>query len=260
MLQQTQVSRVLLKYPRFLSRFPSLKRLAKARTSDVIKSWEGMGYNSRALRLQKLAVIIFERYGGRLPENIQDLEALPGIGGYTAHALASFSFGQHVPVVDTNIKRVLTRVCRPKSRPSGAKKEDIWELAESLLPPRQSHDWNQALMDLGATICTAAHPGCDRCPLVDLCPSAHRVRRRIPATRKTEPGRSGIPNRIYRGRIIQTLRELKTRQSKTRSELARKVKPGFKSADRRWFESLLQGLASDGLIRMRSRNRISLPE
>ena len=259
MLQQTQVSRVLTKYPLFLQRFPSLKKLARSRTSDVIKAWEGMGYNSRALRLQKLAVTVMEIHRGRLPASIRELEALPGIGRYTAHALACFSFGHHVPVVDTNIKRVLTRVCLPKSR-TPALEEDIWILAESLLPRRQSHDWNQALMDLGATICTAAHPRCNFCPLADLCPSAHQVRRRKPAATKSEPERDGIPNRIYRGRTIQALRKLKTHQAMTRSALARKVKPDFKLIDRRWFESLLRGLEKDGLIRNDTENKVSLPD
>jgi A/G-specific adenine glycosylase len=260
MLQQTQVSRVLTKYPRFLKRFPSLKRLANARISDVIKAWEGMGYNNRVLRLQRLAVTVLDEHRGRIPESIQELEALPGIGRYTAHALACFSFGQQVPVVDTNIKRVLTRFCYPRSRRPTPKEEDIWDLAASLLPRRHSHDWNQALMDLGATICTAAQPKCDLCPLVDLCPSAHRVSQRKRAARKPEPGRDGIPNRIYRGRTIQALRELKTCSGMTRTVVARKIKPNFTSVDRRWLESLLQGLQNDGLIQIRSGNRISLPE
>jgi A/G-specific adenine glycosylase len=260
MLQQTQVSRVLTKYQPFLRRFPSLKRLAKAKTSDVIKAWAGMGYNSRALRLQKLAEAVLERHRGRLPGSIKELEALPGIGRYTAHALACFSFGQHVPVVDTNIKRVLTRVCAPKGRIQVPEEDDIWILAESLLPQRQSHDWNQALMDLGATVCTAAQPRCDLCPLVNLCPSAHQVRRSKPAATKSEPGRDGIPNRIYRGRTIQALRELKTQKAMTRSALASIIKPDFTSADGRWFDSLLRGLEKDGLIHIRAGNKISLPE
>ncbi|MCX6144142.1 MAG: A/G-specific adenine glycosylase [Ignavibacteriales bacterium] len=260
MLQQTQVSRVLTKYPRFLKRFPSLRRLTNAKTSDVIKAWEGMGYNNRALRLQRLAVTVLDEHRGRIPGNIQELEALPGIGRYTAHALACFSFGQQVPVVDTNIKRVLTRLRSPQSRRPAPKEEDIWDLAESLLPRQHSHDWNQALMDLGATICTAAQPKCDRCPLVDLCPSAYRVSRRTRAAKKPEPGRDGIPNRIYRGRTIQALRELKTPGGMTRTALARKIKPNFTSVDRRWSESLLRRLQKDGLIRIRAGNRISLPE
>jgi A/G-specific adenine glycosylase len=259
MLQQTQVSRVLTKYPRFLEQFPSLKRLANARTSDVIKAWEGMGYNNRALRLQKLAVTVLDEHQGRIPGNIQELEALPGIGRYTAHALACFSFGQQVAVVDTNIKRVLTRLRSLQSRNQEPKEEDIWELAESLLPRQRAHDWNQALMDLGATICTAARPKCDLCPVVDLCPSAHRVSQRKRATRTPEPGRDGIPNRIYRGRTIQALRELKTPGGITRFALARRIKPDFTSIDRRWLESLIRGLQKDGLIHIRAGNRISLP-
>ncbi len=260
MLQQTQVSRVLTKYPQFLKRFPTMQRLANARTSNVIKAWEGMGYNSRALRLQRLAVTVLNEHHGRLPGSIQELEALPGIGRYTAHALACFSFDRHVPVVDTNIKRVLTRVCPPKGRTPAWREKDIWILAESLLPRRHSHDWNQALMDLGATVCTSAHPKCDLCPLIELCPSARQVRQRKTGATKSEPGRGGIPNRIYRGRTIQALRELKTLEGLTLSALARKIKPDFKSVDRRWFDALLRGLQKDGLVHIRAGNRISLPE
>jgi A/G-specific adenine glycosylase len=136
MLQQTQVSRVLTKYPRFLKRFPTFKKLANAKTSDVIKAWEGMGYNNRALRLQRLAVTVLDQHRGRLPESIRELQALPGIGRYTAHALACFSFGRRVPVVDTNIKRVLTRLRSPQRREPAPKEADIWDLASSLLPHR----------------------------------------------------------------------------------------------------------------------------
>jgi len=259
MLQQTQVSRVLTKYPQFLKRFPSLKTLARATTSDVIKAWEGLGYNNRALRLQRLAITVLNEHRNTLPGGIKELEALPGIGRYTAHALACFSFGQRVPVVDTNIKRVLTRISPPNGR-TPAPKEDVWVLAESLLPQRHSHDWNQALMDLGATICTAAQPKCDLCPLVKLCPSAYRVRRRKPSPAKSEQGRDGIPNRIYRGRTIQALRELRTRETITFFALARKIRTDFKSVDRRWFASLLRGLQKDGLICIHAGNRFSLPE
>jgi len=260
MLQQTQVSRVLTKYPQFLKRFPSFKRLAEAKTSDVIKAWEGMGYNNRALRLQKLAEVVLDKYQGKLPRDIQQLETLPGIGRYTAHAVACFSFGQRVPIVDTNIRRVLTRVCPPGGRGRSPEEEETWTLAESFLPRRHAHDWNQALMDLGATICTAALPKCDHCPLVSLCPSAHQVRRKKPAVRKSEPGNGGIPNRIFRGRTIQALRKLKSRQTIATSVLAFRIKPDFQSTDRRWFESLLGGLEKDGLIRRVARRRVSLPE
>ena len=260
MSQQTQVSRVLTKYLQFLRRFPTLKKLAQARTSDVIRAWEGMGYNNRALRLRKLAIVVLDKHRGRLPESIRELQELPGIGRYTAHALACFSFGQKVPIVDTNIRRVLTRVFPPKGRTPLQGDEDIWILARTLVPRRHSHDWNQALMDLGATICTAAQPKCDLCPLVEVCPSAHHVRRRHSGAKKSEPGRGGIPNRIYRGRTIQALRELKRHEVINLSVLYRKVKPDFKSEDRRWFESLLRSLQKDGLVHLCAGNRISLPE
>jgi A/G-specific adenine glycosylase len=259
MLQQTQVSRVLTKYPKFLAQFASLKRLATARTSDVIKAWEGMGYNNRALRLQRLATTVIEKHHGKLPRHLHELVTLPGIGRYTAHAVACFAFGQRVPVVDTNIKRVLTRVCLPKSRVVPGD-DAIWTLAHALLPQRRSHDWNQALMDLGATICTAARPACDRCPLAAFCPSAYRVRAKKPLTATSEPARDGIPNRIYRGRIIQALRELGTGKTIVSAALAQSVKPGFRLSDRTWFDSLLLNLQNDGLLQIRAGNKISLPE
>ena len=260
MLQQTQVSRVLTMYPRFLKRFSSFRKLAFARTSDVIRAWQGMGYNNRALRLQKLSMIVTKNHGGKLPNTIPELEALPGIGRYTAHAIASFAFGQHVPIVDTNIRRVLMRLCHRESPRRHLRENDVWKLAESLLPRRHSHDWNQALMDLGSTICTAANPGCDICPLEKLCSSAHVVERRRAVAGRVERGRDGIPNRIYRGRIVQALRELKAGETIKRSALAGKIKPGFKSVDGRWLDSLLKGLKKDGLIRLHPRTKISLPD
>jgi A/G-specific adenine glycosylase len=259
MLQQTQVSRVLTKYPQFLGRFPSLKSLAMSRTSDVIKAWEGMGYNSRALRLRKLAAMVLKDNHGRIPGSIPELKRLPGIGRYTAHAIVCFAFVQRVPVVDTNIRRILARIF-PPTRRKPLTEDDIWGLAESLLPRQHAHDWNQALMDLGATVCTAAQPKCNLCPIVDLCPSAHKVRRKEPSVRRAEPGRDGIPNRIYRGRTIQALRELGAGETMSRAALGQIIKPDFASADRRWFEAVLWGLEKDGLIRLRARKRISLPE
>jgi A/G-specific adenine glycosylase len=259
MLQQTQVSRVLTKYPRFLGLFPSLKMLARARTSDVIKAWEGLGYNSRAPRLQRLAAVVFDKHRGRLPKSIPELRALPGIGRYTAHALACFAFGQRVPVVDTNIERVLSRVFPPKARSGAPGGNDTWALAESLLPRRHSQDWNQALMDLGAMICTSARPQCDICPLVELCRSAHMVQRSRTGAANSEPGRDGIPNRIYRGRMIQALREMKSGEAVTISALARRTKQDFRSVDRRWFDSLIRALEKDGLLCIKGGNKVTLP-
>jgi A/G-specific adenine glycosylase len=260
MLQQTQVARVSTKYPEFLKKFPTLGRLARARTSEVIKIWRGMGYNNRALRLQKLSKIVVQDFGGRLPEIIEDLQSLPGIGRYTAHAVACFAFGQRVPVVDTNIKRVMSRLYPQSTKLPTLGRTDMWALAEYHLPRTNAHDWNQALMDLGAAVCRAAIPRCELCPLKSLCPSAYRIRTRATRTPKREPGRRGIPNRIYRGKAIEVLRDLEPGRSIASSALLRRILPEYTERDRRWYLLLLRNLERDGLVRLRGRTRISLPD
>jgi A/G-specific adenine glycosylase len=260
MLQQTQVSRVLAKYPQFLKDFPTFARLADAKTSKVIRAWRGMGYNNRALRLQNLSRVVVTRYSGRLPGNIADLMNLPGVGRYTAHAVACFAFGERVPVVDTNVARVLGRLYPRRKQSSSAEKTYYWALAEHHLPRTRAHDWNQALMDLGATICTAAKPKCDACPLRTSCPSAFKKSRQNSNRSRNEPGRGGVPNRIYRGRAVEVLRNLRPGGWMTSSQLARKIKSDFNGQDQRWFISLLRGLERDGLVRGRGRSRISLPD
>jgi A/G-specific adenine glycosylase len=246
MLQQTQVSRVLQKYPQFLKRFPDFASLAKAKTSSVIRAWKGMGYNNRAVRLQQLARILYVEGDGRLPRTVDELQLLPGIGKYTAHALACLAFNQHLPVVDTNIKRVLGRLF-----PVLAKRMDIWKLAEMALPRRHAHLWNQALMDLGATICTSLSPRCEACPVVKLCPSAFQIQKRnVPSTRR-EPSHDGLPNRIYRGRIVDVLRNSQRRSFIPATRLGNQIKDSFSAQDEAWLLRLMKSLERDGLIVMR---------
>ncbi len=240
MLQQTQVSRVLSHYPGFLKKFPDFWRLARASTADVLRAWRGMGYNNRAVRLRSLAKTVTERHHGKLPSSIGELRSLPGIGRYTAHAVACFAFAAHAPVVDTNIARVLSRLY-----PSGS---DAWEIADRVLPKMDAYTWNQALMDLGAGICTASSPDCGSCPLSRLCPSAYRIARsKNPAPRK-EPGRNGIPNRIYRGRIVDVLRGRNGSGAISSEKLGRLINPAFSPRDKRWLKQLLSSLEKDGVI------------
>jgi A/G-specific adenine glycosylase len=260
MLQQTQVARVQTKYREFLREFPTFRRLAEARTSEVIRTWRGMGYNGRALRLHLLSKIIVREFGGKLPSDIESLRKLPGIGRYTAHAIACFAFRQQVPVVDTNIIRVLGRLYPVQSNGALPGPEIVWKLAAAHLPRSDAHDWNQALMDLGATICTAARPRCEICPLRSLCPSAHAAPRMVLRRSRVEPGRNGIPNRIYRGKAIDILRDLKPGKSMSSLSLARKIATDFSERDRPWFRSLLESLERDGMVRMRGQTRISLPD
>jgi len=269
MLQQTQVGRVLAKYPLFLSRFPSFQKLARAKSSSVIKAWQGMGYNGRAVRLWRLARTLMLDGGGKLPGDTRALQKLPGIGLYTASALACFTFGKQVAVVDTNVSRVLYRLFpasvrrRTLSRNETIRRGDLWDAAASLLPKGRAKQWNQALMDLGSTICTARAPKCGACPVQAHCPSAHQINRTRADQRKREPAREGIPNRIYRGRIVEALRNLNGTSSIGQHQLAVSIKPNYRRGDRKWFRQILVDLERDGLVRLARTTtglRVSLPD
>ena len=173
MLQQTQVERVLPKYAEFIARFGSLEQLAAAPVAEVIQAWRGLGYNTRAVRLWGIARQAMAEHDGRLPDTLEGLMRLAGIGRYTAGAIACFAFGRPVATVDTNIRRVLWRVFRgiePARWPSGtAQQREALSLAEWALPAGRAYDWQQALMDLGATVCTSRRPACERCPLAGCC-------------------------------------------------------------------------------------------
>jgi A/G-specific adenine glycosylase len=170
MLQQTQVETVMPYYQRWMERFPDIHFLAAASEQEVLAAWEGLGYYARARNLWHAARRLVESGGARLPDDPHELEKLPGIGRYTAGAIASIAFGADAPVLDGNIKRVLSRVYDlelPIDRPEGLKR--LWELASGALTPGRAGDQNQALMDLGSLICLAREPKCDDCPLESLC-------------------------------------------------------------------------------------------
>jgi A/G-specific adenine glycosylase len=248
MLQQTQVSRVLVKYPEFLRRFASIRKLAAARQRDVVVAWSGMGYNNRAVRLHRLAQIVVNKHNGRVPGTYEDLVGLPGIGRYTANALLASAFQQNVPIVDVNVRRVLSRIFWRRSTETRSESE-IWGLAGKLLPTRNVYGWNQALMDLGATVCTARSPRCDKCPVGPLCASRDTIKRSTMPSAKREPSKDGIPNRIYRGRIIDVLRKRNGQGWMRMHSLGRVMHPQFSSTHRRWLDSLIVGLERDGLVR-----------
>ncbi len=247
MLQQTQVKRVLLKYPEFLQRFPTVRSLARAPLRDVVMIWRGMGYNNRAVRLHVLARTVLDQHDGVLPHDPDALRALPGIGRYTANALLSFAFGRSVPVVDVNVRRVLSRLLwEMESTASLQDEPSVWEAAEALLPPGRAYDWNQALMDLGATICTAKAPRCDTCPAISVCASWKSMRPAAAPVSRKERSFNGIPNRMYRGRIIEVLRG--SRRSMTVADVAERIYKGFSKKHERWLTSLISGLERDGLV------------
>ncbi|HEX8941859.1 MAG TPA: hypothetical protein VF785_01910 [Gemmatimonadaceae bacterium] len=177
MLQQTQVSRVLIKYREFLERFPTLHHVARAKPARVMEAWEGLGYYARARNLHRLAREVTARddaFAGRLPAEPHELRALPGIGAYTAGAVASFAYERRAALVDTNVARVLKRAFAPTAQLKTAKGERIvWGIAESILPRTGRATWthNQALMELGALICTARVARCEACPVRSYCRS-----------------------------------------------------------------------------------------
>ncbi|MGQ9480404.1 MAG: A/G-specific adenine glycosylase, partial [Chloroflexus sp.] len=150
MLQQTQVDRVIPKYHAFLATFPTLTALASAPTAEVIRVWAGLGYNRRAVNLQRAAQIIVEQYGGKVPDSVTVLRTLPGIGPYTAGAIACFAFEQDVVFLDTNIRRVVRRLCVASDQLSSPSDAALLTYAETLLPAGQGWVWNQAIMELGA--------------------------------------------------------------------------------------------------------------
>jgi A/G-specific adenine glycosylase len=188
MLQQTQVTTVIPYYHRFLKSFPAFAALANAPLGKVLKLWEGLGYYSRARNLHALSKIVHRQYGGRLPNDPEQLRALPGIGPYTAGAILSIAFHKDYAVLDGNVQRVLARHFgwRQDLKNSQMQKK-LWALAESLIPPGEAGDYNQAMMDLGATICTPASPRCDICPAKADCRALkNRLVDKIPLKHKTK--------------------------------------------------------------------------
>jgi len=206
MLQQTQVDRVVGYYTVFLAAFPTVSACASARPGDVVRLWSGLGYNRRALNLHRAASVMAEQYGATVPENEQSLRALPGVGPYTARAVLSFAFEADVATVDTNVVRVLARCVAGV----GVSLREAQLLADRLLPPGRSWDFNQAMFDLGATVCTAARPACGRCPLRQQCrwkrsgltdPDPWRA---SPSVRPQAPFAGS--DRQGRGRLVHALR------------------------------------------------------
>jgi A/G-specific adenine glycosylase len=207
MLQQTQVERVLGYFEIFLDRFPTAVDCARARPGDVVRLWSGLGYNRRALNLHRAAVVIAEEHGGVVPGDERALRALPGVGPSTARAVLSFAFGADVATVDTNVVRVISRAVTG----TGLTLPQAQSLGDRLLPAGHSWEFNQAMFDLGATVCTSARPACD------LCPLRHRCRWRSAGRPDPDPWRASPSvrpqarftgsDRQGRGRLVQALRQ-----------------------------------------------------
>ncbi|WP_198925125.1 A/G-specific adenine glycosylase [Dictyobacter vulcani] len=224
MLQQTQVDRVLPKYQQFLAAFPTLADLATASTAAVIDVWVPLGYNRRAISLQSIARQVLAEYDGRIPDTIEELLKLKGIGRYTAGAIACFAYHKQVATVDTNIRRVLHRVFLGLEHPEPKVNDaQMLVLAEQVLPAGQAYNWHQALMDMGATICNSGNPLCGKCPLQASCAAyaemsqyslfpSGTVLRQLRKVAEKKSNYQAQPftstNRYFRGRIVDLLRSL----------------------------------------------------
>ncbi len=246
MLQQTQVRRVIPKYTEFIEAYPTVNALAKASTSDVLKTWKGMGYNRRALYLKQAARAVVEQYGGKFPKSEKELVKLPGLGIYTARALLVFAYRQNVACVDTNIRQIITHFFLAGKTKGPAfeafqgrvLEKQIESIARQLLPSGKSWEWHQALMDYGALALPALRNSAIHC---------------APALthKKSIPFKDS--NRFYRGRIIDRLREAAQKKDKLTSTMI--VTYG---KDKGYYEHMLRSLQKDGLIEI-TRNTISLP-
>lgn len=207
MLQQTQASRVAAEIGEWLHRWPTPADLAAAPTADVLRRWGNMGYPRRAIRLQQAARAIVERHGGEVPSDVDALLALPGIGDYTARAVAVFHFGQRQPVVDTNVRRVVARYVHGLANQGHARKGDLVEV-KALLPDDEPEAAlvSAALMELGALVCTSRSPACDSCPVAASC-AWLRAGRPDNAPPRSRQARFEGSDRQARGRIMAALRD-----------------------------------------------------
>ncbi|MBV8688587.1 MAG: A/G-specific adenine glycosylase [Candidatus Eremiobacteraeota bacterium] len=251
MLQQTQVDRVIPSFHRFLKQFPNFAALAAARTSDVVRAWKGLGYNTRAVRLKRIAEEVVNDHGGSLPIENKALRAMLGIGAYTASAVRVFAFDRNDVAFDANVRRVVRRLVF--GRADSVSEALLQAQAHSLLPHGSAHAWNSALMDLGALICTARAPSCSTCPVEDFCAAAplEPTRKEAP-TRGAKPTQERIPfpltTRFARGRIVDRLRALPDGQRISLFDLRSELSGVLATASLELVEPLIVQLERDGIV------------
>jgi A/G-specific adenine glycosylase len=251
MLQQTPVSRVIPAHQAWLERWPTPSALAKDAPGEAVRQWDRLGYPRRALRLHETSRIIAERHSGIVPSDHDILRTLPGIGAYTAAAVAVFAFGGRHPVLDTNVRRVLARVADGQQFPGTAPSRAEYRLAGELLPedPAVAARWSVAVMELGALACTAARPRCGECPVAGQC--AWLAAGQPPATQRRPGQRYEGTDRQCRGRLLALLRESPVPLSQGHLDV------GWPDARQR--ARALDGLVADGLVDPLPDGRYSLP-
>jgi A/G-specific adenine glycosylase len=243
MAQQTQIARASAKWGSFLGRFPTIDALAVAAPADVLREWRGLGYNRRALNLQRAARQIVAEHGSRVPSELSALERLPGIGPYTARAVAALAFGQPVGPVDTNVRRVLGRLVGGTKPPAARELQDV---ADRAVPADRPADWTHAVMDLGATICLSARPRCGACPAQRWCRFAADRHATSPAraVRRSRQPAFAQTTRWLRGRVMDALRDASGQEW---VEVAGSI--GIHGED--VVAQVLHDLAREGLVELR---------
>ena len=256
MLQQTQVERVVPIFTAFVGRWPGFAELARASQADVVRAWKGLGYNSRAVRLHRLAKAVVERHGGELPADEAALRALPGVGPYTAAAIAAFAFDASVVAFDTNVRRIVHRTQLGLEWPPLASDANLAALAAKLVPREGGFAFNSALMDLGATLCTARAPKCLLCPLQKTCAAAP-VDARLLAALAAKYARERSPQerlrfeattRYVRGRVIDRLRALEEEERISLLDLYGALAPALPHHDAAAVERVALALERDGVV------------
>jgi A/G-specific adenine glycosylase len=257
MLQQTPVARVLPVWRDWMRRWPDPAALAATASGEAIRAWGRLGYPRRALRLHQAATVLTERYGGKVPASYDGLRELPGVGGYTAAAVASFAFGARHAVVDTNVRRVLARAVAGEALPAVALTAVDQRRAEALLPADgdRAAGWNVAVMELGALVCTARAPRCAGCPLAAHC-AWRQAGSPAYAGRPRPVQRWDGTDRQVRGRLLQTLRD--SSRPVRASDLERAC-PAASLRDPGQRERCLDGLVADGLVEPLPGGRLRLP-
>jgi A/G-specific adenine glycosylase len=245
--QQTQAARAAERWDRFMTRFPTVESLAIATPADVVREWQGLGYDRRGLRLRQAAQAIVADHGGVVPPSLQALQQLPGIGPYTARAVAAIAFGRPVGAVDVNVRRVLGRIVA--GGPEALTTSEMQALADATVPDGHAGAWTHALMDLGATVCRPRDPRCDACPARVWCRFAASAAATIEAAGepRSETIRRHVPfpqtNRWLRGRILDRLRAADDADWV-------EIRPPIGSHDVDRVHAAVQALATDGLLEL----------
>lgn len=254
MLQQTQVERVIVKLQEFMTAFPTIEALAKADSGDVLRQWKGLGYNSRALRLQKTAQAVLERFNGIIPHDEEELLSLPGIGAYTAGAIQCFAYEKPVSFADINVNRLIHRVFVGLEF-TGWKRspKELHELVRKVADTEHSYTYHQALMDLGSQVCKATKVFCETCPLQDICKARAEIHanplivqeKRVTYKKKKEVFKE--TKRFLRGKIVDYLREHESGGS--REELFAYITGFYEKFDQEKAVEALADLLKEGVIK-----------